>query len=378
MKKDPSGKRSLRMLLALVILFAVIVVVAAVCVTLVRNMQTEYADKVKANIETFNEQEQQAYQERLNEFNAKKALEESQRAASGDGMPQPASEGWDLVDLSAFPLEGETTQAFTRAELESGDMVVINEWHEQPAGFDSSTLASIARRSKFSIPTRDNSVMLFPAAIDQIQSLLTDAKVIGLENYEVIVGYRDYEMQKTLWDTAYNANLKRYRAAVVEEMTRRATSYPGTSDHHSGYTFQLRLYSSTDPTVIKQDFLTSLQGMWFMENGWKYGFTFRYPQDKSYITGIHVDVNTFRYVGLANAAAMNILDLCLEEYVAYLQEHPHIAIYKDGIKVYEINRTVADSSEGWSVDVPLGTLETDVSSDNCGGIVATYIFSYQH
>lgn len=378
MKKDPSGKRSLRMLLALVILFAVIVVVAAVCVTLVRNMQTEYADKVRSNIEAYNTQEEQAYQERLNEFNAKKALEETRQAQSTEGMPQPASEGWDLLDLSAFPLDGETVQSFTRSELESGDMVVINEWHEQPLGFDSSTLASIARRSKFSIPTKDNSVMLFPAAIDQIQSMLTDAKVIGLESYEVIVGYRDYETQKTLWDTAYNANLKRYKAAVVEEMTRRATSYPGTSDHHSGYTFQLRLYSSSDPTVIKQNFLTSLQGVWMMENGWKYGFIFRYPPEKSYITGIHVNVNTFRYVGLANAAAMNILDLTLEEYVAYLQQHPHLAIYKDGIKVYEIMRTSADSSEGWSVDVPLGALDTDVSSDNCGGIVATYIFSYQH
>ena len=55
------------------------------------------------------------------------------------------------------------------------------------------------------------------------------------------------------------------------------------------------------------------------ENAEKYGFVERYPADKEEITGIDYECWHFRYVGRDNAAAMNELGMCLEEYVLYLK-----------------------------------------------------------
>jgi len=45
----------------------------------------------------------------------------------------------------------------------------------------------------------------------------------------------------------------------------------------------------------------------------------RYPADKVHITGIDYEPWHYRYVGWEHALAMQKLQMCLEEYVAYLQ-----------------------------------------------------------
>ena len=57
---------------------------------------------------------------------------------------------------------------------------------------------------------------------------------------------------------------------------------------------------------------------WLRNNMGKYGFVFRYPEGKLNMTGMKPDPTVIRYVGSANAAAMQQRSMCLEEYVAYL------------------------------------------------------------
>ena len=49
------------------------------------------------------------------------------------------------------------------------------------------------------------------------------------------------------------------------------------------------------------------------------GFVERYPKGKESITGIDYEPWHYRYVGKEHAQRMNELNMCLEEYVAFLK-----------------------------------------------------------
>ena len=55
-----------------------------------------------------------------------------------------------------------------------------------------------------------------------------------------------------------------------------------------------------------------------MANSYRYGFVLRYPEGKSYITGIGYEPWHYRYVGIEAAEQMYRDDLCLEEYLTGL------------------------------------------------------------
>ena len=58
---------------------------------------------------------------------------------------------------------------------------------------------------------------------------------------------------------------------------------------------------------------------WLQENSYKYGFIFRYPGNKTEITGVSEEVWHYRYVGVEAATEMYEKSLCLEEYLAERQ-----------------------------------------------------------
>ena len=55
------------------------------------------------------------------------------------------------------------------------------------------------------------------------------------------------------------------------------------------------------------------------EHAAEYGFVERYPKGKESITGIDYEPWHYRYVGKEHAQRMNELNMCLEEYVAFLK-----------------------------------------------------------
>ena len=57
---------------------------------------------------------------------------------------------------------------------------------------------------------------------------------------------------------------------------------------------------------------------WLMENASRYGFVLRYPEGKEKDTGMDPDPALFRYVGAKYAKKMKTLNMCLDEYTAYL------------------------------------------------------------
>ena len=121
------------------------------------------------------------------------------------------------------------------------------------------------------------------------------------------------------------------------------------------------------------------------ENCWKYGIVFRFPlngwplesySDKSFKTGVSMKLNLYRYVGKGNAAIMHYMDFTLEEYIEYLVEHPHLALFENGVLKYEVYRQPV--GDGDTVNVQLTAKAKDsyqTSLDNMGAVIT--VFSYK-
>ena len=132
--------------------------------------------------------------------------------------------------------------------------------------------------------------------------MLKAAKAEGLGPI-VVSGYRTQEKQRRL----YEDKIKEYRKQGYskEEARRKAEQWvalPGTSEHQLGL--------AVDINGAVYDIYP-----WLQENSYKYGFIFRYPEEKESITGISEEVWHYRYVGVKAAKEIYQRGICLEEYL---------------------------------------------------------------
>ena len=177
----------------------------------------------------------------------------------------------------------------------------------------------------------------------------------------------------------------RYSSKRLIAETKKEVNYPGTSDYHTGMSFRMDVYQSGNKDLNNQKFQAeSAQGAWLTENCWRYGIAFRFPskdfpnpswEDKSYKTGVSSQLNLYRYVGKAHSAVMKVMDFCLEEYIEFLMDHPHICIYEDDALVYEIVRLKgANEKTSFQLPVPNPAVSYQASLDNMDGIVMAYSY----
>ena len=316
------------------------------------------------------------------EYAATLAQLESERSVTASASwPDHKSEGWDLVDLSAFPLENPTAETLTRPDVMNGGMLLLNEWHFRPDDFDETGLVGLGNYFDWKIQVQDNSVQLFPIAANALKDAIDAARLEDLTHYIVSEGYRSWDTQNDLFQARVNALSSRYSGDDLIARAKRDVNSPGTSDFNSGLSFTLRLYDRTDPEVGSAKYSTTTQAKWMNENCWKYGLVFRFPQagwpldtsqDKSFKTGVSAKLNIYRYVGRGNAAVMHYMDFCMEEYIEYLQEHPHIALFQDGVLKYEIYRQYVGDLYSFDVQLTRNASSWTTSMDNMGAIITVF------
>ena len=316
------------------------------------------------------------------EYAATLAQLESERSVTASASwPDHKSEGWDLVDLSAFPLENPTAETLTRPDVMNGGMLLLNEWHSRPDDFDETGLVGLGNYFDWKIQVQDNSVQLFPIAANALKDAIDAARLEDLTHYIVSEGYRSWDTQNDLFQARVNALSSRYSGDDLIARAKRDVNSPGTSDFNSGLSFTLRLYDRTDPEVGSAKYSTTTQAKWMNENCWKYGLVFRFPQagwpldtsqDKSFKTGVSAKLNIYRYVGRGNAAVMHYMDFCMEEYIEYLQEHPHIALFQDGVLKYEIYRQYVGDLYSFDVQLTRNASSWTTSMDNMGAIITVF------
>lgn len=145
---------------------------------------------------------------------------------------------------------------------------------------------------------------------DNLYRMINDASKEGI-NLWISSAYRSLEKQETLYNKEVESQRK--NARNLEEAKRLASNVvaePGKSEHNTGL--------AVDFNGVRDDFFKSKEYNWLEKNSAKYGFILRYPKEKSHITNIVFEPWHFRYVGEKHAKIMNEKNLCLEEYINFL------------------------------------------------------------
>lgn len=370
-RQDP-----IKVMLICTVVLAVLAVAASLAGSAIANYRAGLLENMRQEVEAINTQRDQEYAKALAEFEA------ATQTGANLAWPAPKAEGWDVVDLTTYPLESPTTVSLYRANVMNNGLLLVNQWHSRPDDFVEDGLESIGTYAGNAIQVDNYDLQLFPVAIDALKAAVADAKAAGHDYYIVSEAYRSWEEQNRIFNNYMAKYADKYSGQELIERTMRDVNYPGTSEYNTGLAFRLKLYKRGDATITGANYVETEAGQWMSENCWKYGLIFRFPKadfplkgtmDKSYKTGISLSLATYRYVGKAHAAVMHHLDLCLEEYVEYLQEHPHIAVFENGNLRYEIVRQyVGDDVNPVQVQITSRAASYVSNLDNMGGVVTVF------
>lgn len=144
-------------------------------------------------------------------------------------------------------------------------------------------------------------------AMMSLEALYKEMAAAGYEDVSVTSAYRSYSYQEQI----FNQYLAQHGGDREYVMT--FSNPPGSSEHQTGLCVDMHNLPAADISFKNQPAYT-----WLRENCWKFGFILRYPEDKTEITGISFEPWHYRYVGRYHAQRMYQSNMCLEEYVAYL------------------------------------------------------------
>lgn len=369
MTKKHSSDAYGKLVRILIVLFVLAVICGAGFLLLDQSMKTQEAENIARA-----QQENAALEEN---YRQAKAEEEAQSAQQAEELqwPTPKAEGWDVLDLSNYPLTNTRTYTATRQELITSGMLLVNRWHKVPDDLASAEFLGVHATDK-SIATANSNVRLLAPAIDALGKALAAAKEAGLEHYNVEEGYRLRETQQQLFDTEAAKYANNFSGdSLIAKVVSEGYSEPGTSEYESGLAFRMGRYAKGDD-IMNYKFHDLPQSDWLVEHSWEYGLIFRFPvqgypnntvTDKSYKTGQSAKLSIYRYVGQPNAAVMHLMNFCMEEYIEYLIAHPHIAVYQNGQLKYEIMRIEDYTGGDATVNVSRAANSVIVSVDNMEG-----------
>lgn len=150
-------------------------------------------------------------------------------------------------------------------------------------------------------------------AAKALEAFLKEARAAGCKNVTAASCYRSYDRQEHIFNRYVNDKMKEDPSLTREEaeaIIHMDTAFPGESEHQTGL--------ACDVENFNQTFGDTFEGKWLAKNAWKFGFILRFPEDKEEITKIVYEPWHFRYVGRSHAKYMYDNNLCLEEYIEYL------------------------------------------------------------
>ena len=189
--------------------------------------------------------------------------------------------------------------------------VEVTDWKLRLANYDN-LLPEDFEVELANIDNSKDSKQFDARAVKYLKDMINAMKKDGNTKIWCQSTYRSVKRQKEL----YNASVQKYlkQGKTQEEADKLTLEYinrPGGSDHNLGL--------AVDFNYVDNSFAKTSEYKWLLKNAENYGFVLRYPEDKEDKTKIAYESWHWRYVGEENAKRMNELNMCLEEYVEYLQ-----------------------------------------------------------
>lgn len=204
----------------------------------------------------------------------------------------------------------QTTDASTNS-TQTTNKVEITDWKLRLANYDN----LLPEDFEVELANIDNSKepKQFDArAVKYLKDMINAMKKDGNTKIWCQSTYRSVKRQKELYDASVQKYLKQGKTQEeADKLTLEYINKPGGSDHNLGL--------AVDFNYVDNSFAKTSEYKWLLKNAENYGFILRYPEDKEDKTKIAYESWHWRYVGEENAKRMNELNMCLEEYVEYLQ-----------------------------------------------------------
>lgn len=165
-------------------------------------------------------------------------------------------------------------------------------------------------------PKYDQVFAVDRAAYKPLKDMFAAAEEAGVP-LQMVSPYRSIQKQDRLFSESVNYYInKGYSESEAIKKANVSRTFTGTSEHNTGLGFDILQKGNW---TLSESFDKTPQFKWLTENAENYGFILRYQKDKTNITGIMYEPWHFRYVGAENAKEINSKNMCLEEYIAYLE-----------------------------------------------------------
>lgn len=194
---------------------------------------------------------------------------------------------------------------------------------------DASTLTKFDPK-EFSI-VKNHGYKLKQICIGPLLDMFNAAKQSGISDLVMKDTYRTYDFQKNLFQARLLSRI--YQGMSYTQAYKRTdygTAYPGTSEHHGGYTLDV----SDTEVEVSRSFENTAFGKWLSNHSYEYGFVIRYQKGKESITTKMYEPWHIRYVGVPTANLLKQYNITLEEFAKYLEKNKYFLYtykYTDGI-----------------------------------------------
>lgn len=182
-------------------------------------------------------------------------------------------------------------------DTSKGNLMLVNRLYGLSKDYDPEDIIDVPVSISYS------GVKISKSILENIEELIEAGKEAGY-TFVLSDGYRSYEAQKKMFES--------YKNSYGYEEADRNVARPGHSEYQTGISFQIVPYNKVFDKPRE-----STEYLWLKDNAYKYGFIFRYPEDKKDITLFDSYTWRLRYVGTDAASIIENEKICFEEYYAY-------------------------------------------------------------
>lgn len=162
----------------------------------------------------------------------------------------------------------------------------------------------------------ENNIRMRQEAAQALERMFTAAKREEGHVLYAASGYRSYGIQQLL----FNGKVE---AVGSKQQAQKTVAPPGASEHQLGLAIDIQSPSQLN---LNRQFGETIEGQWAASNAHRFGFIMRYKREWTETTGYLYEPWHFRYVGLAHARAIHMLDIPLEHYIAQVAQLPEYVL----------------------------------------------------
>ena len=184
-----------------------------------------------------------------------------------------------------------------KTDVSKGELMLVNRLYGLSKDYEPDDIVDVPLSMSY------GGVKISKSILENIEVLIDAGKEAGY-TFVLSDGYRSYAAQEKMFES--------YKNSYGYEEADKNVARPGHSEYQTGISFQIVPYNKVFDKPRESE-----EYKWLRDNAYKYGFIFRYPEDKKDITLFDSYTWRLRYVGSEVAGIIKSEGISFEEYYAY-------------------------------------------------------------